>query len=175
MKKKIYWILIGFAVPICALVVASLTFGSFGATASWLYGKPFYLYPQIVRLENRAPGLEEVVTFQLKNLASEDISVVGEKSSCTCAFSENIPITVKPGEVAAVKIRVRLPKYKTSYDQSVLLMIATAEKLKFAEVRIVANIPNPLPLPPENLNEELIELPTQEAGGTAEAVAAERG
>lgn len=130
-------------------------FGSFGAASAWLNGRPFYLSPRLVRLENREAGAKEVVTFQLKNLTSKDISVVGEKSSCSCAFSENIPIKVNPGKTGEVKIRVSLPKYKTDYDQSILLMIATAKKLELAEVRVVANVPNPLPEPEE---EEAAEL-----------------
>ncbi|MDO4588088.1 MAG: hypothetical protein Q4C95_12470 [Planctomycetia bacterium] len=122
-------------------------FGSLDAAASWLRGESFSIEPRNVFLDNREPGTEEVVTFHLKNLTSEEISVVGEKSSCSCAFSENIPIVAKPKETVELKVRVRLPKYQSDYDQTILFMVATPKKLEMPSVRIVASIPNPLPMP----------------------------
>lgn len=169
MKAKVIWLTLGFVIPLSLLFGAALTFGSLGAAASWINGKSFYLSPQIVRLDNRAPGAEEVVTFQLKNLSSEEISVVGEKASCSCIFSENIPIKVDSGKTAEVNVRVRLPKYKTGYNQSVILTIATPRKLEFAEARIVATIPNPLPELKEDGSEgNLEERVGEEAGGISE-------
>jgi len=122
-------------------------FGSLNAAAAWLNGKSFSIEPRTVSLENREPGVEEIVTFHLRNLSSNEISVVGEKSSCSCVFSENIPIVAQPKETVELKVRAQLPKYKSDYDQTILLMVATPKKLEISPVRIIASIPNPLPPP----------------------------
>lgn len=150
MKNIIFYLVTGIlALIACIFVGTCIAFGNFDMTIAFLKGEPFYISPRLVHLESMDPGAEEVVTFQLKNFTPADISVVGEKSSCSCAFAENIPIKVGPKKTAEVKIRVVLPKYTKEYDQMVLLMIATSKKLKMTPVRVTASIPNPLPKPKE--------------------------
>lgn len=147
MKSIAFSILGGIALFAVLLGAVIWCFGSLGAAICWLNGESFYVFPKTIHLENREPGTEEIVTFRLQNLSNNDISVVGEKSSCSCAFSENIPITAKAKEMVELKVRVKLPKYKSDYDQTILFMVTTPEKLEMSPVRISASIPNPLPIP----------------------------
>lgn len=146
MKKKLFWsALVGvFAV---ALGGAYCFFGSFGAVAAYLNGESFYLSPRLVELGDREPNTAEYVTFRLQNLTSKEISVVGEKSGCTCATTVNLPLTVAPRETVELKMRVALPVYDSKYDQTVNFMVATGDKLHLPAVRVVGNVPNPLPYP----------------------------
>lgn len=73
--------------------------------------------------------------------------IVGERSSCTCTFSEKIPVTAPPGKTVALKINARLPKYDSSFDQTVTFMIQEPKRLVMEPVRITATIPSPLPKP----------------------------
>ncbi|MDR0608548.1 MAG: hypothetical protein LBG58_00370, partial [Planctomycetaceae bacterium] len=80
-------------------------------------------------LGNQKSGTETVAVFYMKNLTAKEISVVGEKSSCNCTFSEKIPITAKSGETVELKVNIHLPKYETNYDQIISFMIAEPQRL----------------------------------------------
>jgi hypothetical protein len=112
-----------------------------------LNGQSVYVYPKKINLDNQQPETETAVTFYMKNLTSKEISVVGEKSSCTCAFSEKIPITAKPHETVELKINIHLPKEETDYDQIISFMVAEPQHLVMYPVQVTATIPNPLTKP----------------------------
>ena len=139
--------------PISVLWCALLAVLIAGCLYFWLTGgfpglsgsgtKQYIICPEQIHLEDRQPGSDEIVTFYLVNLSKKEISVVGEDSSCSCAFSENIPITAPPKETAEIKMRVRFPKDKPVYDQSVSFMVATSKYLEMAPVRITASVAVP--------------------------------
>jgi len=137
----------------------------FGGTRQFLAfvnGKPLYLSPRQIDLGSHEAGTEIVAVLKMTNLASKEITVVGEKSSCSCAFSEQIPIVAAPGKTVDIKINVRLPKYDSSYDQMVIFMVAEPNRLGMHPVRITATIPNPLPRPamePERSDDDTTDDP----------------
>ncbi len=146
MKKNVFRAVV-VGVLAVALGGAYCFLGSFGALAARLNGETFYLSPRLVDLGDREPGAVEFVTFRLQNLTSQEINVVGEKSTCTCAATVNLPLTVAPRETVELKMRVALPTYDSQYDQTVDFMVATGDKLRLPKVRVVGNVPNPLPYP----------------------------
>jgi len=152
-RKKLLVSLIG---GLCLFVVLMLGmigwFGSIAASMAWLNGEAIYVYPKKIDLGNQEPGTETVATFYMKNLTSKEISVVGEKSSCTCAFSEKNPITAKPGKTAELRVNIHLPKHESAYDQMISFMVAEPTRLAMHPVLVTATIPNPLPVP-QNENE----------------------
>lgn len=113
---------------------------SFDSTFAWLHGDNVLIYPKRVDLGKRQPGTKLIVTFKMKNLAKRDISVVGEKSSCSCAFSDQIPITAKPGETIDLNVNVILPKQDSSYDQIITFLVAEPDRLAMYPVRVVTTI-----------------------------------
>ena len=139
--------LIGSAVLLCTLVLACIlfAFGSFKEAVHRIKGEAFYVYPRTVRLGDRAPATTETVVFHLKNLTDDEISVVGEKTSCSCVVTEDLPIVVKPHETVDVKVRSKTPKQRSEYDQTVLFMVATPSKLAMCPVRIMATVSTSLP------------------------------
>ncbi|MDR0336601.1 MAG: hypothetical protein LBI18_05875 [Planctomycetaceae bacterium] len=114
---------------------------------AYLNGQSVYVYPKKINLDNQKPETETIVTFYMKNLTSKEISVVGEESSCTCAFSDKIPITAKPRETIELKVNIHLPQYETNYDQMISFMIAEPKRLVKHPVQVTAKIPNPLTKP----------------------------
>jgi hypothetical protein len=132
-----------------ALILSGVVayFGSIGTTIVYLSGKQVHVYPKRVDLGDQKAGTETVVVFYMKNLTSKEISVVGEKSSCSCAFSEKIPITAQPGETVELRIKTQLPKYDDGYDQIISFMVAEPERLVEYPVQVTAKIPNPLEKP----------------------------
>ncbi|MDR1384130.1 MAG: hypothetical protein LBJ67_09830, partial [Planctomycetaceae bacterium] len=71
----------------------------------------------------------------------------GEKSSCTCAFSEKIPITAQAGKTVELRIKTQLPKYESGYDQIISLMVAESGRLAMHPVQVTVRISNPLKIP----------------------------
>lgn len=140
--------------PIAAVWCVFLAVFIAGCLCFWFTGgipglsgsgtKQYIICPEQIHLEDRQPGSEEIVTFYLVNLSKKDISVVGEDSSCSCAFSENIPITAPPKEATEIKMRVRFPKNKPVYNQCVSFMVAGAKYLEMSPVRITASVAIPL-------------------------------
>ena len=137
-------------------------FGGVGQFFAFLIGKPLYLTPRTLDLGAHEAGVETVAVFKMTNLASKEISVVGERSSCNCAFSEQIPITAAPGKTVDIRIKARLPKYESSYDQTIIFMIVEPYKLGMHPVRIRATIPDPLPRPVDDESEPAEEQLTHE-------------
>ncbi|MBR2692945.1 MAG: hypothetical protein IKE69_01910 [Thermoguttaceae bacterium] len=145
MKKRF-----SISVPWCAFLAIFIA----GCLYFWLAGgfpglsdsgtKQYIICPEQIHLEDRQPGSEEIVTFYLVNLSKKEISVVGEDSSCSCAFSEKFPITAPPKEAAEIKMRVRFPRDEPTYDQYVSFMVAGAKYLEMAPVRITASVAVPL-------------------------------
>jgi hypothetical protein len=121
--------------------------GGFGQLMAKISGNAVFVRPKMLDLGSLEAGIETVAVFKMTNLVSGDISVVGERSSCDCAFSEKIPIVIPPGKTIDIKISVRLPKYDSSYDQSLVFMVAEPSRLGLHPVRVTATIPHPLPRP----------------------------
>jgi effector-binding domain-containing protein len=118
--------------------------GSVGATIAYINGESVCIYPKKLDLGNQKPGTETVAVFYMKNLTSKNISVVGEKSSCNCTFSEKIPITAQAGQTVELRIKIYFPKYESDYDQMISFMAAEPKHLTTHPVQVTAKIPNPL-------------------------------
>jgi hypothetical protein len=152
--KTLFLSLIGGAVIFFSLLCASAFWsGGFGQLLAYINGEAIYVFPQTIHLGSCEAGKETVAVFHLTNLTSQEIPVIGERSSCTCTFSETIPITAPPGKTIELKINAHLPKYDSSFDQTVTLMIQEPKHLAMHPVRITATIPNPLAKPAADSND----------------------
>jgi hypothetical protein len=144
-SKKIFVIVLGgIGFFIVVMIILLLCFGSVGAIVAYLNGDSVYIYPKRIDLANQEAGTKTIVTFYLNNLTTKEVSIVGEESSCTCAFSDKIPIVAKPRETVEIKVNIHLPKYETNYDQIVSFLVAEPDRLAKHPVQITAKIPKPL-------------------------------
>ncbi len=146
-----------------ALGVGTWRFGGLGALSAYLKGEAVYLAPKALDIGSHEAGTKTVAVFKMTNLTPKEISVVGERSSCSCAFSEKIPISVSPGKTTEVRIGVRLPEHASTYDQTVTLMIAEPTRLAMHPVRITATV----------LNSDSVPVPTASLEGEASEVFAD--
>jgi len=142
-------IFIGIALILLLFGMGTLRFGGVAPFMAFIKGESVYFPYKLLDLGKCEAGVETVAVFKMHNLSSKEISIVGEKSSCSCAFSEQMPITAAHGKTIDLKINVHLPKYSSSYDQMVVFMVAEPNRLAMHPVRITATIPNPLPVPVE--------------------------
>jgi hypothetical protein len=172
-KQRLMFVVGGAFLLVLIFAVFDFWIAGRGAGGPWPFGKSFVISPTTIDLGDREPGTNEIVTFHLTNLSKKEISVVGERSGCSCAFSENVPVSAQPNETIHINVRVRLPKYGSSYDQTILLMVSTSKELVLSPVRVTAKVPNPLPEPGEEGEIEpatqLIPEPETEADTEAQA------
>jgi len=124
-----------------------LWFGGTGQFLAFVNGKPLYLSPRHIDLGAHEAGTETTAIFKMTNLASREISIVGARTGCDCTLPEDMPIAIPPGKTVDLEIGVRLPRFESSYDQTVIFMVAEPNRLGMHPVRITATIPNPLPRP----------------------------
>ena len=150
-RRKVFLFLsFGSAVLLFFVFVAGIFwFGGRAQFLAFLNGESVYFSPRLLDLGSCEAGAETVVVFKMSNLSSKEISVIGERSSCNCAFSKQLPIVAASGKTVDVKINVRLPRYDSSYDQTIILMVAEPNRLAMHPVRVKATIPNPFPRPVE--------------------------
>ena len=139
----------GGCLVLLVLCLTSWKFGGWEPLKAYLNGEVVYLAPKTLSLGDCETDAETVAIFKMANLASKEVSVVGEHSSCDCAFSDEIPIFIPSGKTVDLKVNVRLPKYNSSYDQTLVFMVAEPSKLGMHPVRVTATISNPLPRPIE--------------------------
>ena len=91
--------IIGGAILFIAVLLFGIwKFGSLGAVVAYSNGDSVYLIPKNLNLGKLEAGSQVEAVFTLQNLTSDEISVVGEKSSCNCAFSEYLPLVASPGK-----------------------------------------------------------------------------
>ncbi len=61
------------------------------------------------------------VTFNLTNYSNRTIRVVGFKSSCTCAYASDLPMTIPAAATAPLKVKIRSNSFKAFLSESIRL------------------------------------------------------
>ncbi len=145
---KILLVLSGFiaSLLVCTLFLLGEIFGFWNMVT---HQPKIEIKPQTIHLDNMEPGAVEHIFFELENRGNAKVNIVGERATCTCASSLNLPLTVEPNRSAKIEVRVSLPLHRSQYDESILFMVATPKKLELIPVRITAFVPHPLPKPEE--------------------------
>ena len=119
-----------------------------------LQGAETFLYPSTIDLGDFATGATTSATFRAYNFTSNEIEITSAITTCGCVTHEELPKMIPAHSVVDLTIDVRLPKYKPDFDQSVTYLISESRGMAMRKARILASIPNPLPLPPENEADE---------------------
>ena len=117
-------------------------------------GAETFLYPNEIDLGDFDPGATTSATFRAYNFTSNEIEITSTITTCGCVTHEELPKMIPAHSVVDLTIDVRLPKYKPDFDQSVTYLISESRGMAMRKARILASIPNPLPLPPENEADE---------------------
>jgi hypothetical protein len=102
-------VLLGAGLILAALAgAATLVYGSPTAALARLQGAPFYA-PGYVDFGTGRPGdvLEREVS--VTNWTDAPVRLVGGTSDCSGITTANLPLTIGPGETAAVPVRLKVP------------------------------------------------------------------
>ena len=119
-----------------------------------LQGAETFLYPSTIDLGDFAPGATTSASFRAYNFTSHEIKITGAIVSCGCITHEELPKIIPAHCSVMLTVDVRLPSHNSLLDQSVTYLISESRGMAMRKARILASIPNPLPLPPENEADE---------------------
>ena len=131
-----------------------------------MHGAEAFLYPNKMNLGAVEAGVTCVSSFRAYNFTSREIKITGAIVSCGCITYEELPKTVPAHGVVELTIDVRLPKYKPDFDQSVTYLISESRGMAMRKARVLATIPEPLPIPEEGIAPDVEnEIPKEPSNG----------
>ena len=153
------FLLIALASPICFPEGVQVLFARF-------YGAETLLYPSEINLGASEPGATSTASFRAYNFTSTEIEITDAITTCGCVTHEVLPKMIPAHGVVELTIAVRLPKYKPDFDQSVTYLISESRGMAMRKARILATIPDPLPIPEEGIAPDVEnEIPKEPSNG----------
>ena len=86
----------------------ALIFGSADAALAYLRGESISVRPTFVDVGRGVPGQTVEATVELVNRTDRSVRVIGGTSDCSCVTTNDLPLTLGPGEARGVSVRVKL-------------------------------------------------------------------
>jgi hypothetical protein len=111
-----------------ALILASLAgiahfgFGSTQAALAYLRGQRLSVYPALLDMGEGAPGETREANIQLQNWTGNPVRLYGGTSDCSCVATEDLPLTIPPGEGRSIRVKMRLPVANGAFNRTAFLM-----------------------------------------------------
>src|SRR5262249_3794787 len=84
-------------------------FGSLDAAVATLRGEPLGISPATLDFGSGKPGemLSGFVT--INNYSSEPVRLIGGTSDCSCITTQDMPLSIPPGESATLRVLLKVP------------------------------------------------------------------
>jgi len=89
--------------------VTSLAFGSPEAALARLRGESVSVRPAFTDIGSGEAGQELEAAVEIVNWTDRPVHVFGGTSDCSCIATNDLPLTLAPGEARRVSVQVRLP------------------------------------------------------------------
>jgi Methylamine utilisation protein MauE len=86
----------------------ALIFGSADAALAHLRGERVSVRPAFVDIGSGVPGQTFEATVELVNRTDRPVRIIGGTSDCSCVTTDELPLTLGPGEARGVTVRVKL-------------------------------------------------------------------
>jgi hypothetical protein len=99
------------AVAFCVGIVTltSLVYGSTDTALARLRGESVSIRPGIADVGSGEPGQVLEATVEIVNRTERPVRVYGGTSDCSCIATNDLPLTLEPGEARQVSVKIRLP------------------------------------------------------------------
>lgn len=113
--------------PACVILAgawafAFLTFGSLAGALAWARGDAVTLEVRSPWSLAGEPGSVQTAEFVLRNWTQSPVSVYGGTSDCACQVDGELPLVVRPGGEASVRVSIRLPPGPGRFRKRVFLL-----------------------------------------------------
>jgi len=114
MKAVARWsrgpVIAALGVGVVLAVCGRFWFGSFGAARAFVQGQVLYT-PDCCKDFGLVPYEEKLtVAFNVTNVTTKPLTIVGAKASCGCTVVESLPLQLRSGEEKELSVRVILPE-----------------------------------------------------------------
>ena len=131
---------------------AAICFGSLSMAATYLAGDRLLFDGRTKWFGSVEQGWEGALTFRTMNAAGRPVRILGARSSCTCALVDNLPITLAPGELKSLDVRVQTTNETGKFDQTIYLYTSYAPQNEVAlTVRGMVRGAAPSPIHKDNV------------------------
>lgn len=123
------------------VVVAVYMFGSIESALGYLRGDR--LIPEV---RSKSFGLisghaDLLIPIRIKNLLRRPVRVLGAKTSCTCVVIDNLPMTLPPTSVSAIRVRVR-PSVKSGQVTESIRIITDYKDQAYLDITLTGEVSN---------------------------------
>ena len=103
--------------------VVHFGYGSIDSAMAHLRQERISAHPSLVDVGEGAPGEMREGAVELTNRTDHPIRVIGGTSDCSCTVLGDLPIAIPPGETRSIRITVRLPNSRGSFNRRAALQI----------------------------------------------------
>ncbi len=128
-----------FAIPFC-LLVSVFCFGSLESAYGYFRGQPLLVSSTTKFAGEIATNEQALVTFKLWNTSSQDIQVLGAKSSCGCVGILDLPTTILAGKTKEIRVQITGKKANRVQQETAELFLAgnhTKTKVVLSPIAVV--------------------------------------
>jgi methylamine utilization protein MauE/uncharacterized protein DUF1573 len=98
--------------------ICSWKFGSFEAALAYLNGRQMTVDPSMLDIGAQKGGEKISARLALVNRSDREIRVVGGTDDCGCITTEDLPVTLAPGDSREVTVWLKLPKAQGSFTRT---------------------------------------------------------
>jgi hypothetical protein len=102
--------------------IAQASFGSTQGALAYLRGERISVSPRLLDMGEGQPGDVREASVQLHNWTDKPVHLYGGTSDCSCVATEDLPITIAPGEGRAIRVKMRLPAANGAFSRTAFLM-----------------------------------------------------
>jgi len=121
MRPRILGVLAVLALVVLLVGVAYLRYGSASNAIAYLNGEYIVADRRIENLGLVEPDKEFPVTFNLTNVHSSPIKLVGANCSCSCILPPSMPMELAGGETTPVTFNYHSPDTAQAFEQLIEL------------------------------------------------------
>jgi hypothetical protein len=106
---------------IVSLTLAFCCFGSIPSAVAYLQGDRLIANRYLQSFGEVEQGQHAVVTFELTNASSREITILGARTLCTCVFAEDLPLSIPPRIRRTISVAIKTDSREGPIQQPVYL------------------------------------------------------
>jgi hypothetical protein len=102
--------------------VAYASYGSTHAAIAHLRGERISISPRVLDMGVGQPGDVREASIKVSNWSESPIRLIGGTSDCSCVVTDELPLTIAPGESCSLTVKMRLSGGRGTVNRKALLM-----------------------------------------------------
>lgn len=117
------------AIAVCIATVAAqrliAKYHSLTAARAHLQGHRIVVESPIAEVVATAPGETIAVSYELKNVSSDAVSVHGAETSCSCVTTSSIPVSIAGGQSARLDFAIQTSSNASAESRDIFMELYT--------------------------------------------------